>query len=222
MRATAGHVTGDLSTLCCCHCDSFFHSIRSLSSRFFFFCPHTVIFINITLSKHQSQTVVSLLFNIQLYQTVIIKWIFVLPPKEQRPFLQSPTTKQNVWLTNLLMTAMFIGSRLTYQYLMKAQKKLNCDILGTYENNNSSGDQQVYPTIALPSSKQTNLKIENCLVTRTYYDHVAKRSLCVFKWDLFKVERRGSLNQLSSLVVVSTLRLVGSGFNPWPGHTKDC
>lgn len=82
-----------------------------------------VIFINITFSKHQSQTAVSLLFNIQLYQAVIIKWIFVLPPKEQRPFLPSPTTELNVWLTNLLMAVMSIGSRLTYQYLMDAQNE---------------------------------------------------------------------------------------------------
>lgn len=122
-------------------CNHFFHTTRTLSSRFFFFCPHTVIFINITLSKHQSQTVVSLLFNIQLCQTVIIKWIFVLPPKEPRPFLQSPTTELNVWLTNFLMAAMFIGSRLTkyFDYRLIYQSinwwihrmKLICDILGT-------------------------------------------------------------------------------------------
>lgn len=54
----------------------------------------------------------------------------------------------------------------------------------------------LYLTIALQSSKQTNLKLENSPVTGTYDDHVAKRSVSVLYSDSFKVERTTGLAEM--------------------------
>lgn len=191
-----------------CHCDSFdLHGrLHSLSSRFFFLRPHTVIFINITLSKHQSQTAVSLLFNIQLYQTVIIKWIFSYHPKS-RIFAAVPNNWakcladqlgddcDNWWLNTYWS---ILDERTEGNSTVKPFVEDRHKVLHVWKEELNVTSTSLYLTIVLPSTKQTNLKLENCPVTGTYYDHRAKRSVSVLYSYSSKVEATRGLAEMKT------------------------